>query len=77
MLSKYVPRNLSLVRIAIGALAGALLGAIVSVTLMSMRSSGEQERATPSISNYVRLGIATIMFVRQASELIAPPPKQA
>lgn len=69
--------NISIRGIVMGALAGAVLGAIMSVILMTVRSSDQQERATPGISNYLRLGMAMFMLVRQTSELILHQPKQA
>lgn len=76
MLKKYLPEQLSIVGVLSGAVVGALMGVIVSLLLMNARASDRSERVSPTIGNYVRLGIAMIMFARQASELIAPPPKQ-
>lgn len=70
MLAKLEQKNLSLIGIVMGAVAGALLGSIVSVILMTARSSEGQERVTPGFSNYLRLGVAMIMLARQTSELI-------
>jgi ABC-type Fe3+-siderophore transport system permease subunit len=77
MLAKLDERNLSLTGIIMGVVTGALLGAIVSVILMALRNPDDREGATAGISNYVRLGIAMLMLVRQTSELIVHRPKQA
>ncbi len=62
--------------LGMGALVGALLGVIVSLVLVSFRSSDGSQRAQPGIGNYVRLGVAMFMLAKQASELIAAPAKQ-
>jgi hypothetical protein len=66
----------TLASLGLGALVGALLGIIVSLVLVSFRSSDGGERAQPGISNYLRLGVAMFMLAKQASELITAPPKQ-
>lgn len=76
MLAKYKPEQFSVVGVVTGALTGALLGAIISLILMSVRSGDQQERVAPSISNYIRLGLAMFMLARQTSELLARPSKQ-
>jgi hypothetical protein len=77
MLAKLDERNVSLSGIIMGTVTGALLGAIVSVILMTARNPDDREGATPGISNYLRLGMAMIMLARQTSELIVHRPKQA
>lgn len=77
MLAKLDERNLTLSGIIIGVVTGALLGAIASVILMTMRNPDDREGATAGISNYLRLGFAMIMLARQTSELIVHRPKQA
>lgn len=77
MLAKLDERNLSLSGIIMGTVTGALLGAIVSVILMTARNPDDREGVTPGISNYLRLGMAMIMLARQTSELIVHRPKQA
>lgn len=71
-----IPENISIKGVIVGALAGTVLGALISLVLMTMRPSDGQERVTPGVSNYLRLGFAMIMLVRQASQLIAPPLKE-
>ncbi len=66
----------TIARLGMGALVGALLGVVVSLVLVNLRSSDGSERAQPGISNYVRLGVAMFMLVRQTSELIGAPSKQ-
>lgn len=77
MLEKPKSEQISVTGIATGALVGALLGAIVSLALMTLRTSESQERATaPNFSNYLRLGVAMFMLARQASELLARSPEK-
>ncbi len=76
MLARYKPEQFSAAGLITGALIGALLGAIISLIAMNTRSDSQQERAKANLSNYLRLGLAMFMLVRQTSELIARPPKQ-
>lgn len=68
-----IPEHISIKAVVVGTLVGAVLGAIASLALATMRSSGQEQRVTPGISNYLRLGLAMVMLARQTSELIAPP----
>jgi gas vesicle protein len=76
MLAKYKPEQFSAVGLITGALIGALLGALISLIAMNSRSAGQREHAKANLSNYLRLGLAMVMLVRQTSELLARSPKQ-
>lgn len=59
--------------IAIGALTGAVIGALASIVMMTTQQD-EKLRGSAGISTYVQLGAAMLALAKQANNLIAGRP---
>ncbi len=68
--------KISLPGVAIGAVTGAVIGALASIVLMTAQED-EKLRNSAGISTYVQLGAAMVALVKQANNLIAGRPIKA